>query len=137
VSGEALDVALAYYDAWTSKDFDRALTYIADDIVCDAPAGRIEGAAAYREFMGPFVQILEQAQLLAAFGDDETAVVVYDTKTVPVPSAPGAECLTVREGKIARSRFIFDRAPFQAARERATASSRAASPPNSKLVTAR
>jgi len=137
VSGEALDVALAYYDAWTSKDFDRAMTYIADDIVCDAPAGRIEGAAAYRDFMGPFVQILEHAQLLAAFGDDETAVIVYDTKTLPVPSAPGAECLTVREGKIARSRFIFDRAPFQAARERATESSRAASPPNSKLVTAR
>jgi len=137
VSGEALDVALAYYDAWTSKDFDRAMTYIADDIVCDAPAGRIEGAAAYRDFMGPFVQILEHAQLLAAFGDEETAVVVYDTKTVPVPSAPGAECLTVRDGKIARSRFIFDRAPFQAARERATASSHAASPPNSKLVTAR
>ena len=40
-NGRALDVALAYHDAWTSKDLDRAMTYIADDIVCDAPAGRI------------------------------------------------------------------------------------------------
>jgi ketosteroid isomerase-like protein len=115
----ALDVALAYYDAWTSKDFDRAMTYVADDVVCDAPAGRIEGAAAYREFMGPFVRILERAELLAAFGDDETAVVVYDTATSPVPSAPGAECVTVVDGKIARSRFVFDRLPFQQAREAA------------------
>jgi ketosteroid isomerase-like protein len=45
---------------------------------------------------------------------------MYDTETVPVPSAPGAECVTVQDGKIARSRFIFDRAPFRAAREAAT-----------------
>lgn len=53
MSAPALDVALAYYEAWTSKDFDRAMTYIADDIVCDAPPGLIEGADAYRAFMGP------------------------------------------------------------------------------------
>jgi SnoaL-like domain len=61
----ALDVALAYHDAWTSKNFERAMTYIADDIVCDAPAERIEGAGAYRDFMGPFVEILRSARLLA------------------------------------------------------------------------
>jgi ketosteroid isomerase-like protein len=112
----ALEVALAYFDAWTSKDFERAMTYVADDIVCDAPPGRIEGADAYRAFMGPFVQILERAELLGAFGDDETAIVVYDTQTVPVQSAPGAEYVTVENGKITRSRFVFDRLPFQAAR---------------------
>jgi hypothetical protein len=116
MSGRALDVALAYYDAWTNKDFERAMTFVADDIVCDAPPGRIEGADAYRNFMGPFVQILERADLIAAFGDDDTAVVVYDTATVPVASAPGAECVTVVDGKIARSRFVFDRLPFQPAR---------------------
>jgi ketosteroid isomerase-like protein len=111
----ALEVARAYHEAWTSKDLDRAMTYIADDIVCDAPAGRIEGATAYRDFMGPFVQILERAELIAAFGDETTAVIVYDTKTAPVANAPGAECVTVVDGKITYSRFIFDRAPFQAA----------------------
>jgi ketosteroid isomerase-like protein len=112
----ALQVALAYYHAWTDKDMDRAMTYIAQDIVCDAPAGRIEGAGAYREFMGPFTQILKRAEMIAAFGDEEKAVVVYDTETVPVKSAPAAECVTVKDGKITYSRFIFDRAPFQAAR---------------------
>ena len=95
------------------------MSYIADDIVCDAPAGRLEGAAAYRGFMGPFVQILRGATLIAAFGDDQTAVIVYDTETVPVPSAPAAECVTVTDGKITYSRFIFDRAPFDAARKAA------------------
>lgn len=113
MNGPALDVALAYYEAWTSKDFERAMTYIADEIVCDAPAGRIEGADAYRAFMGPFVEILEEARIIAAFGDDETAIVMYDTDTVPVKHAPGAECVTVADGKIVRSRFVFDRLPFQ------------------------
>lgn len=113
----ALQVALAYYHAWTGHDLDKAMSYIADDIVCDAPAGRLEGITAYRNFMGPFVQILTGSALVAAFGDDEKAVIMYDTETVPVNSAPGAECVTVQDGKIIRSLFIFDRAPFDAARK--------------------
>ena len=66
----ALAVALAYHQAWTGHDLEEAMSYIADDIVCDAPAGRLEGAAAYREFMGPFVQMLTGSKLVAAFGDD-------------------------------------------------------------------
>lgn len=116
----ALQVALAYHQAWTSKDLDQAMSYIADDIVCKAPAGRIDGAEAYRAFMGSFVQILTDAHMIAAFGDDDTALVMYETETVPVKSAPGAECVTVEDGKIVRSRFLFDRAPFEAARHAAT-----------------
>jgi SnoaL-like protein len=116
-TGTAVDTALAYHEAWTGRDLDRAMSYIADDIVCDAPAGRLEGAAAYRAFMAPFVRILREATLIAAYGDERTAVVVYDTATVPVPSAPAAECVTVVDGRITYSRFIFDRAPFLAARQ--------------------
>ena len=116
----ALQTALAYYQAWTSHDLDTAMSYIADDIVCDAPAGRLQGAEAYRGFMGPFVQVLTGSTMIAAFGDDETAMVMYDIETVPVKSAPGAECVTVKDSKITYSRFIFDRVPFDAARQAAT-----------------
>ncbi|WP_067690565.1 nuclear transport factor 2 family protein [Nocardia jejuensis] len=112
----AVRVALAYFRAWTGKDMDKAMTYVADDIVCDAPAGRIEGAAAYRAFLEPFSRILTSATMLAAFGDEHTALVMYDTSSLPVADAPGAELLTILDGRIARSRFIFDRAPFDAAR---------------------
>ncbi len=115
----ALQVALAYYQAWTSKDIEAAMGHLADDVVCDAPAGRMEGVEAYREFLGPFAQLLLGDELLAAFGDETRAVLVYDTRTPPVASAPGAECLTVRDGKIVHNRFIFDRLPFEAARRAA------------------
>src|SRR4051812_50013416 len=64
----ALRVALAYHRAWTGKDLDLAMTYVADDVVCDAPAGPIEGAAAYRQFMAPFVRMLVDATLIGAYG---------------------------------------------------------------------
>ncbi len=115
----ALQVALAYYQAWTSKDVDAAMSHFADEIVCDAPAGRLEGIEAYRQFLGPFAQMLISAELLAAFGDETKAVLVYDTRTPLVASAPGAECLTVHDGKIVHNRFIFDRLPFEAARRAA------------------
>ena len=115
----ALRVALAYYQAWTGKDIEAAMRHLADDVVCDAPAGRIEGVQAYQQFLGPFAQMLLGAELLAAFGDQTKAVLVYDTRTPPVTSAPGAECLTVRDGKIVYNRFIFDRLPFEVARRAA------------------
>lgn len=118
-SSAALETALAYYRAWTSHDFEQAMTHIAADIVCEAPAGRLDGADAFRGFMGPFAQIVTRSEVLAAFGDERTAVLVYDTVTVPVKNAPGAECLTVEGGKITHMRIIFDRAPFEAARRAA------------------
>jgi hypothetical protein len=113
-----LQIALAYHRAWTSGDLDRAMQYVAEAIVCDAPAGRIEGAEAYRAFMAPFVKMLKGTKLLAAFGDDITAIVMYDTHTALVESAPGAEWVTVRNGKIIYSRFLFDRLPFDEARRK-------------------
>lgn len=69
--------------------------------------------------MEPFTQIVTSADLLATFGDDSTAMLMYDTATAPVSNALGAECHTVVDGKITRLRIIFDRAPFDDARRRA------------------
>ncbi|GAB2576168.1 hypothetical protein Aab01nite_13430 [Paractinoplanes abujensis] len=115
----ALKTALAYHEAWAGHDLDLALTYIAADVVCDAPAGRIEGAAAYRAFMAGFVAMLKSTTVLGAFGDDTTALIMYDTATALVPSAPGAELVTVANGRITRSHFLFDRLPFEQARRAA------------------
>jgi hypothetical protein len=118
---QALDTALSYHRAWTGHDFDRAMTFIAEDIVCEAPAGRIEGPEAFRAFMEPFSRILTGSNLIAAFGDEHTALVMYDAVTLPVRSAPGAECHTVHDGKITHIRIVFDRTPFEAARRAAAA----------------
>lgn len=112
----ALDVALAYHRAWADHDFEDAMRFIDEDIVCRAPAGLIEGAAAFRDFMGPFVDMMEETRIIAAFGDEDTALVMYGTQTRLVPDAPGAEFVVVRDGRITEMRIIFDRTPFDAAR---------------------
>lgn len=124
----AVEISLAYYQAWTGKDFDRAITFIADDIVCDAPSGRLDGAEAFRGFMEPFAKIVTRAELIAAFGDDRTALLMYDTATVPVSHAPGAECHTVEDGKVTHVTIIFDRQPFTEAQCPAPAESSGSGP---------
>lgn len=121
IRNQALQTALEYYGAWNDKDLDRVMAVIADDIVCESPGGRIEGASAYREFMGSFFGLLTRARLVAAFGDDETAMLLYDIETAPVPSAPAAEHFTVTGGRISAIRLVFDRVPFQVASAEAAA----------------
>jgi hypothetical protein len=108
----ALDTALAYHQAWTSQNLDQAMTYIADDITCDAPGTRITGAQQYREFLGGFMTQLTGIKTVASFGDDTTAVLFYYPHTARVSDVPTAECFTVTGGKITRSVLVFDRLSF-------------------------
>lgn len=110
----ALDTANAYYDAWTSGNVDKAMSYLAEDIVCDAPAGQINGLDAYRKFTADFVSQLTGATPVAAFGDDHSALSMYEVHTVPVKSSLVTELATVENGKITQLRMVFDQAPFMA-----------------------
>ncbi|SNT37766.1 SnoaL-like domain-containing protein [Asanoa hainanensis] len=122
MTSSPLQIALSHHRAWTSKDLAAAMAYVADDVVLDAPAGRLTGIEAYRQFLRPFAeQFLVRAELIAAFGDETTALIMYDTETIPAASAPAAECVTIRAGKIVHNRFVFDRLPFEEFRRRQAA----------------
>lgn len=112
----AVDTAQAYHRAWIAGDLDAAMGYVTDEVTCHAPPGTLIGIAALRGFMGPFAASLTTATLLAAFGDADQALLMYDTATRAVPSAPGAELYRVRDGRIAEIRIVFDRLPFALAR---------------------
>ena len=110
----AVAVAQAYFQAWSAHDFESAMRLVDPHIVCLALAGRIEGSDAFRAFMGPFVDSVERTALVARYGDDSSAVTVYDTDTRLVHDARGAECVRVRDGRIVWMRIIiFDRLPFR------------------------
>ena len=116
----ALAVALAYHRAWTAKNVDKALTHVSDDIVCDAPSGQLRGIDQYRPFIANFVPMVTGYDIIAALGDTETAVLVYDLHTIPVSSGLTCECFTVKGGRIIRNRLIFDPTPFNAARQQSS-----------------
>jgi hypothetical protein len=52
--------------------------------------------------------------ILAVYGDDEQAVVVYDVETHPVPHTVTAELIKVKDGKLASTDVIYDATPFAA-----------------------
>ena len=115
----ALDLALAYYRAWTGHDFDHAMTYVAPDIVCDAPAGRLEGTDAFRALMGPSRRFLTNSNLIAAFGDQEPRC----SCMTPTPSRsrtpPAPNATPFGTGKITHIRIVCRSKPNEGRRRAA------------------
>ncbi len=112
-----LEIAMLYHRAWTSKNVEEALDLVAADIECDSPSGRLQGIDQYRPFLANFAPIVNGYDMIAALGDEETAVLVYDLHAIPVSSGLVCECFTVGDGRITRNRLIFDQTPYTAARQ--------------------
>ena len=56
--------------------------------------------------------MIKKLTLVAAFGDDEHAVIVYNSQTYPVANAIVAEHVIVKNGKLSSTTVIYDSAPF-------------------------
>lgn len=111
-SNSALDVVTAYHEAWTRGDLDKAMIFVAEDIVVHAPGKDINGREQYREYLGGFMRIMEGHTPHAAFGDDSTAVLYYFPHTPFTQSAPVSECFLVKSGEIKEIHLVFDRLSY-------------------------
>jgi hypothetical protein len=80
----------------------------------------MRGVDQYRPFLANFVPMVTGYDLIAALGDSETAVLVYDLHTTAVTSGLTCEYFTVKAGQITRNRLIFDQTPYAAARQRSS-----------------
>jgi hypothetical protein len=127
----AKKIADAYVRAWLAGDVETAMSFVADDIVCQAPSGEITGRAAYRRFLEPFAKAVISSELINVLSDSEPdggtgserdrgkshAAAVYVVETPFAKEFRAAEYLTVEGGKITQAITIFDRLPgAQAAR---------------------
>jgi hypothetical protein len=104
----ALQVALSYYDAWRNRDHATAMKVVADSVVADTPFGRLEGGAALHESETQFAPMLTGATMIASYGDATTALLLYDTHTLVVPSVLSAKYFVVEDGKITSMKGVFD-----------------------------
>ena len=108
----AQKIAQEYVQAWTGGDAAKALSFVADDVVCEAPTGRIEGIEGYRQFLAPFVGRLTRGEVLDVLGRDDRAVTVYSIDLPFVQNVHGTEYVTVTDGKISHVISVFDMAPM-------------------------
>ncbi|MDQ2827198.1 MAG: nuclear transport factor 2 family protein [Actinomycetota bacterium] len=103
-----VDVLVAFTQAWTSHDMTTAAGCLADNVVYDGPVNHITGAGAYLEALDRFAQAVTGLDIVAAFGDDDQAVILYRVRTGPFGTLACGERVTVREGKIETDLLAFD-----------------------------
>ena len=103
-------IARAFTEAWTSGDFDSAARYVAEDVVFDGPLGHTDGNAAYIAGLTGLSRLvgLSGVNILAVFGDDAQALIMYELVTERFGRLLCAKLLTFRDGKIERDRLTFD-----------------------------
>lgn len=111
---QALIIAREYFDAMEKKDVEKITALSSDDIVCESPVGSLKGIQAFRGFQEGFARMIIKLTLVAAFGDDKHAVIVYVSDTHPVKDAYVTEYITVENGKMVSTRVIYDGQPFAA-----------------------
>lgn len=109
-----LVVAHTYVNAIAGKNVDAIIAISADDVVCTSPIGRLTGTQKFREFHDGFARMIKKVTVLAVYGDDEQAVIVYNAETHPVPNAVTTELVKVKNGKIVSTDVIYDATPFAA-----------------------
>ncbi|TBZ59728.1 nuclear transport factor 2 family protein [Rhizobium leguminosarum] len=113
-SSPGLQVAMTYYDAWRNRDHATAMKVVADNVVNETPFGTTEGGEALHKGESEFAHILTGATLVAAFGDETTALLMYYTHTQPVPSVLSSKQFTIENGKITALKGVFDKSAFGA-----------------------
>jgi len=111
---KALEIAHTYVGAIANKDVDTIRSISAEDVVCTSPIGKTTGLEEFRAFQDGFARMITNLTVLAVYGDDEQAVVVYDVETHPVPHSVVAELIKVKNGKLASTNVIYDATPFAA-----------------------
>jgi SnoaL-like domain len=111
---DAAQVGEQFFDAWTSKDFDRARTLVHDEVSFDGPIDSFTDADSYLASLRNLSQIVTGAEKRRVFVDGDDVCVIYDLKTAPVPSSRTCEWYRVRDGKVAAVSVVFDARPFAA-----------------------
>ena len=105
-------VAEDFFSAWTSKDFDRARALVHDDVSFEGPIDSFSDADSYLASLRQLAHIVTGADKQKVFVDGDDVCVIYDLKTVPVPSSRTCEWYRIREGKVAAVSVVFDARPF-------------------------
>jgi phage protein U len=103
-----VDVAVAFTRAWTSHDIAAAAQYVADDVVFEGPMTQTTGARAYLEALSRFAGTVTGMQLIAALGNDDGAMIMYEVETGQAGVLRAGEHFVIREGRIQSDMLVFD-----------------------------
>jgi ketosteroid isomerase-like protein len=113
----AAEIVRTYLDRFTSGDSAGAADLLADDFRFHGPMLQSEGKAAFLAGSAQLGPIMRGIRIHRQWEDGDQVCSIYDF-TIETPagtgSIPMAEWNTVRDGKLASARLIFDTAAMAA-----------------------
>ena len=109
-------VALAYIDACSRKDFSAVAELLAPNVEFVGPGNSVTGSAPYLAILKRLGTVWERSDVKHTFSDDDDVCVIYDFVTnTEAGAAPIVEGLTIREQQVTSVKLFFDRISFQPA----------------------
>jgi len=105
---KALEIATVFTEAWTTGDMTTAAGLVAKDVVFEGPLQQSTGADPYLEGLTRLARDVQGLRMIATFGDEDQALLMYDLMTRPYSTLTCAKHLTIRDGKIVRDKLTFD-----------------------------
>ena len=111
---EPLDRVIAYLDALMEKDFETAASYLAADFVFEGPIRQYRSAQEFLTGFRAFAQIIRPGwRKIAAFGDDQGVLLMYDLFLVSGAALRIADYYTVKSGRVQTETLVFDTHGFR------------------------
>jgi hypothetical protein len=99
----------AYHNAWTSGDIACARSYLADDLDFEGSISTFSKTDEFIAVLKQFQGMLRGVTVLQRFFGEAGGALLYDCDTAtPAGIIRTAEFFTVRNGKIAEIRLVFD-----------------------------
>ena len=113
VNMQALTVARTYHDAWTAKDFDRAVALLADDLAVEVPINAYPTTESFAAALRGFGSMVTDVELLSELGADGEAMLLYDMQVEGLGPMRIAEHFRVAGERIVGLRQIHDTAALR------------------------
>lgn len=112
---QSLTIALAYFKAWSSKEFDKAANSLSEDISFETPINSYGNKQTWMEAVKFTGMAVSGVKLLAEFGNEDEALLLYDMVLNPIGNLRIAEHFKISNSKITMIRHVHDTAELRKA----------------------
>jgi len=113
-ASQTKEVVLAYFNAWTSHNIDKAMAQLADDIYVQGPTGGARSAVEFRPGLEAFAKITKRAEIKSFIVEGDKAGLFYEAELpAPVGVLKIGSFFKVIKGKIQSYEILFDSVEFR------------------------
>jgi ketosteroid isomerase-like protein len=115
MASDALSIARTYHDAWSRRNFDRAVSLLASDLEVEVPINDYPTTELFASALRSFGSMATSVEVLSEMAAGDEAMLLYDMEIDGLGNMRVVEHFTVSGGKIVRLRQIHDTAALRAA----------------------